>query len=1462
MAAEELNRDVVAGRINFDTSKILPAFKVIDGGARKNAESFRVVNAELKVAERNYAALAKAMDKIALTSDERRKKILDESNALIAQRKAQTELLTAKKNMLDTTNQTLDAKLKAQEAIVTKRQQAIEQQEKEHQERMAALQQKTAAASNRESLTKSKMDRELTVIQSYHQRMQQQTERHNQLMVYSAEKHAEQMKRVTQVEQGVLGRSLQYMATGTLYYNTIQGATEAIRVISDFEDSVINLKRVMESGADIKFVEASMIQDAKDYGYALRDVGEVYVQIAQQGFNERETAALAKTALMAKNVESSFRDAEQAQQLLTGAILNYGLAAQDSERLLDRLNQVSNDYATDSNKLLQGINRVGAAAKNAGVPINELIGYLTVLNEAGFTGSVAGNAIKSFISFSSRDIAIDKLEKYVGTIKQASGEMMPFSELLEKISQKWYQVSDAERHEITQAVARGDQASRFIALMDNYDKVIRVAATAENSLGSAHRENTLAMTSLSKQTAQLKASWEGLMISIGESGFLAILKAIVHESKLLVDGFNSLPGPIRNTLIVTLSLGAGITALNAGMRLLTGQSLIAMVTGLVAATRSMFGLQVATNAANVAQKAFIATPIGATLTALAAVIGIVTIAWSRHNGTVNEASSAIDANQREVMTLSDRYKELKAIVDDNTKADQDIKTAKTELAGVIEKISALMPNLVSQWDQHGKAIDINIGKLEEWKLKYAESVRIVEKENITSLTKRKAELESEIELKKVAQANISKRDLSIWDSFTGNTIEKSRKKIADEILEMGSELDQVNQKLEVSRDTLDLIEGKKSTPTAIERNRGGRQMSDEELADQYRNRREAFSDRMNEFRHMVNVEADGYQDASAQLRQLQEIRSEFSDLDAADLYGIDEEIYRASKGIKAPAKGIKAPKEDVRKAFSFPLNDIDVQKITAEQLINDSQSLIDMFAAQEFSLSDSIGKTTEKVGLYAQHQEKLHEANNALRFSVDQLTGKQNMLNELYEAGSITAEEYNKASEDVQSRIKSITDSINKNSIAWWNDAKAMKDAKDQQLKDTFDFSDKWIAHQKAIGELSAQQEYDAWIRVQSRYMEGTEHRKRADEQVYAAKKALLQEEEKSLDELVKKQKDLFEEAKKHELQVIQERQDAFISAQDEKIRAVERLLEAEQRANEDKDAADKLAEKQARAKLLESAVGPEGKRERREVLKEIKELQEQQEREQRKRALEAQKKALQDEKAEKEKSFDQEKQTVESHYSSLIGALDSFKNDAEGRAEALKNIQIQKESEKNETILRNLELFVTQYRSKMASISLLSQSQQQIDLQRYNGNIDAWYAADKAGDEGTKARVHAENESLRNKYGISSDTGKLQHFADGGVVRGMKGSPVPIVAHAGEMFLNEGQQAQLFRLLNFRMPQISFAAPSFDMPRQTVQHIENHFSISSGDVNLHDDADIQTYFSERDILIRRMQSTAGVKAR
>lgn len=71
---------------------------------------------------------------------------------------------------------------------------------------------------------------------------------------------------------------------------------------------------------------------------------------------------------------------------------------------------------------------------------------------------------------------------------------------------------------------------------------------------------------------------------------------------------------------------------------------------------------------------------------------------------------------------------------------------------------------------------------------------------------------------------------------------------------------------------------------------------------------------------------------------------------------------------------------------------------------------------------------------------------------------------------------------------------------------------KNEMLKASFDNSVKWIDEQKYYDKMSLADELAAWERVQARYAQGTEERKRADREVYRLKKDLTAQ-QKQIDE-------------------------------------------------------------------------------------------------------------------------------------------------------------------------------------------------------------------------------------------------------------------------------------------------------------------------------------------------------------
>ncbi|OZQ73891.1 hypothetical protein CA598_31670, partial [Paenibacillus sp. VTT E-133291] len=223
-----------------------------------------------------------------------------------------------------------------------------------------------------------------------------------------------------------------------------------------------------------------------------------------------------------------------------------------------------------------------------------------------------------------------------------------------------------------------------------------------------------------------------------------------------------------------------------------------------------------------------------------------------------------------------------------------------------------------------------------------------------------------------------------------------------------------------------------------------------------------------------------------------------------------------------------------------------------------------------------------------------------------------------------------------------------------------------------------------------------------------------------------------------------------------------------------------------------------------------------------------------------------------KTKAYEAEKSAAEAQYSVLTAAFDAYSGDIKSIEDGIAAYRVSASGSANNAILTELDLFITQYNAKMASITQINaESKKAADLARYNSNKDAYDAAKKSSNTAEMSRLQAENQTIRDQYGITSDTGKLQAFATGGIVQGARGSAVPILAHGGEIVLNAAQQATLFDMI--ASPRMSPQAPA------SVTNIVQHIDLGVDEVTLVDKADIATFYDERTRALSRLQSM-GVK--
>ncbi|KGE20794.1 hypothetical protein [Paenibacillus wynnii] len=436
-----------------------------------------------------------------------------------------------------------------------------------------------------------------------------------------------------------------------------------------------------------------------------------------------------------------------------------------------------------------------------------------------------------------------------------------------------------------------------------------------------------------------------------------------------------------------------------------------------------------------------------------------------------------------------------------------------------------------------------------------------------------------------------------------------------------------------------------------------------------------------------------------------------------------------------------------------------------------------------------------------------------------------------------------------------------------------LKRLSEDSVQSRYDFSATWIdAEERRMEDAGkteleiAQMKLDSWTRVRNRYAKDSAQYKAADDQAYRARKELAQSTVKleqdvyrarkdaadkaadAVKDALKAETDAIKKAEKADLDAIEKRKKAALDDYDARIDAIQKLRDANKTLNTDADYATQLAEKRARLGVLASAVGPAGIAEREALLKEIDRMQLEHDRELSDRTLETQQDALKDEKAAKEKAFDTEKTLTEAKYDALLNAFEEHAGGLKTVEAGIAAFRVASAASANTAILSELDTFIAQYQTKM---SALAGAQKAADQAEYAANKNAWTSARSAGNTEEMARLNARNEELRKLYGVTADSGKLQAFADGGIVKGASGAAVPAIVHGGELVLTTAMQATLFDMI--AAPRVAAQSPA------APTYITNNIDMSVNDVEIADKVGMAVVYDERARAAQRLQ-TMGIK--
>lgn len=362
-----------------------------------------------------------------------------------------------------------------------------------------------------------------------------------------------------------------WAASVGVLYKSLALATHSMSEMIAVGAQVQRLDQIFRGvGGTTEELTNNVLQLAAANGRSGQEAMESAIQWSRLGLTKSQVNEAVRVSLMAANV-ADMTAAESTTQL-QAIMQNYSLSVGQLGSVLGELNQISNTYNVTNAAMLEGIARSGAIAKQAGIPLAELMGLLgATIGKTAQSGANIGNMIKSVtLSLSNPAMQKELRQGFGFEVTGGGAEIKSMSTVLAELFIKYQELNDAQRQNLLFTVSGKTQSSRLAAMLDSYVKSQTLAVNAQLNLNSAEVENLKIKSALKAQLTGLATEWERFVVIQGSNGPEQALNGIAKALRNVLTLMNTTGGSWATTGLLGIMTAASMKVALTGMTMKAG----------------------------------------------------------------------------------------------------------------------------------------------------------------------------------------------------------------------------------------------------------------------------------------------------------------------------------------------------------------------------------------------------------------------------------------------------------------------------------------------------------------------------------------------------------------------------------------------------------------------------------------------------------------------------------------------------------------------------------------------------------------------------------------------------------------------------------------------------------------------------------------------------------------------------
>lgn len=338
----------------------------------------------------------------------------------------------------------------------------------------------------------------------------------------------------------------------------------SIKHAADFQSAALDLQKVLgDTDPPLEHFTTQARELSREFGIAATEVLQSMANFKQAGFTAEEAAKLARNSI--ELMIAGDIDASRGADMLVASIKGFGAEASDAAVIIDLLNAVSNEYATNLEELIIGFSQLSPVANAAGLSFEQTAGLLTPGIEVFRSGSEVATALRTaLLRLQSDSKPVQDALQALGVAQHdTNGQLRQAGDIYFDVARAFQTLDDSQKTYYAAQLAGINQSSKFLAVIEGLDKTLRISGDGFHYTGSAAEEVAVRLNSAENAAARAGAAFKDMLISIGDplldefgglsSSVAAIFNAIgasVREGQLggLVAYVESLMGDLQATM--------------------------------------------------------------------------------------------------------------------------------------------------------------------------------------------------------------------------------------------------------------------------------------------------------------------------------------------------------------------------------------------------------------------------------------------------------------------------------------------------------------------------------------------------------------------------------------------------------------------------------------------------------------------------------------------------------------------------------------------------------------------------------------------------------------------------------------------------------------------------------------------------------------------------------------------------